>query len=542
MSITQIDGALLCRMLTNGWRNLRRNVATVDDLNVFPVPDGDTGTNMSLTLGGGVRSITDETADAGEMMRRFSRGTLLSARGNSGVILSQFVRGFAEAARDRATLSPQDFSAAMEGGVQCAYRAVLQPVEGTILTVMREATEKLRDSTVSDFTEAFALLTSEMKRSLARTPELLPVLKEAGVIDSGGAGLLCIFEGMEMALHGEVVDDSDVATEPILSSATFGSFGADSVLEFGYCTEFILQLMHAKTDISAFRITEMTGFLENIGESVVAVQDGDLVKVHVHTFRPEEVLAFARRFGEFVTIKIENMSVQHSEVMEKKREKSRYAIVAVTSGAGIAAYFREIGVTAIVEGGQTQNPSTEDFLRCFRSLWAEHIVVLPNNSNVVMAAQQAAELYDDADVRVLPTKSIAEGYSALSMMDLGCETVEELIEGMSAYLSGVTSGYVTTATRDTCWDGLTVHRGDYIGLDDDTIRSVAADKVSAVLELLARLPNMEDKQVLTAFVGADVREEELEAFQAALSAQYPLLETGFVSGGQEIYSFLLCIE
>lgn len=541
MSIMQIDGVLLCRMLTNGWRNLRRNVATVDDLNVFPVPDGDTGTNMSLTFGGGVRAVSEELADVGELMRTFSRGTLLAARGNSGVILSQFVRGFAETVREKPSLSPQDFSSAMEGGVQCAYRAVLQPVEGTILTVMREASEKLHGSAVSDFSEAFALLTAEMKRSLARTPELLPVLKEAGVIDSGGAGFLCIFEGMELALHGETVDDSEAAAEPLLPTAS-GSFGADSVLEFGYCTEFILQLLHSKTDIAAFRIREMTDFLESVGESIVAVQDGDLVKVHVHTFRPEEVLAFARRFGEFVTVKIENMSVQHSETVEKQREKSRYAIVAVTSGAGIASYFREIGVTAIVEGGQTQNPSTEDFLRCFRNLYAEHIVVLPNNSNVIMAARQAAELYDGSDVRVLPTKSIAEGYSALSMMDLSCETVDELIDGMTAYLSGVTSGYVTTATRDTRWDGLTIHKGDYIALDDDTILAAADDKVTAALELLARLPNMSEKQVLTAFVGADVTAEEQEAFQTALAERYPLLETGFVNGEQALYSFLLCIE
>lgn len=543
MSITQIDGARLYRMLTNGWRNLRRNVETVDDLNVFPVPDGDTGTNMSMTLGGGVRAASEQIAEVGELMRLFSRGTLMSARGNSGVILSQFVRGFAESVQGKSALLTGDLLTAMEGGVHCAYQAVFQPVEGTVLTVMREATEKLRSSTYSDFSEGFALLIEEMKHSLARTPDLLPVLKEAGVIDSGGAGFLCIFEGMEMELRGVSVDDSEAADEPILTAApTATAFGPDSVLEFGYCTEFILQLLRAKIEPSAFRLSEMTEYLETVGNSIVAVQDGDLVKIHVHTFEPENVMAFARRYGEFVTIKIENMSVQHNEVMEKQREKSRFAIVAVTSGAGIAEYFREIGATAIVEGGQTQNPATEDFLRAFQSLWAEHIVVLPNNSNVVLAAQQAAGLYDKADVRVLPTKSIAEGYSALSMMDLSCESVEELIAGMSAYLGGVTACSVTTATRDTHWDGLSIRKGDYIGLDNETIRSCATDKVTAAIELLQNLPDIDEKQVVTVFVGADATSEEADALQEALAERFPLLETGFVSGGQEVYCFLLCVE
>lgn len=546
MNSTQISGRLFGLMLTNGYRNLKRNIEVIDNLNVFPVPDGDTGTNMTMTLGGGISTITGEECAVGTLMRRLSRGTLLSARGNSGVILSQFVRGMANAAESKSALLVPDFVELMRSGVDCAYGAVIRPVEGTILTVMREGAELLQRQldSIADFEDCFRRLIAQMKYTLNKTPELLPVLKEAGVIDSGGAGLICIFEGMEMALRGELLDEADAAeAAPTFLQTGAAAFGPDSVLEYGYCTEFILQLLHAKTDIAAFRLAPVIAALEEMGDSLVAVQDGDLVKVHIHSFEPEKVLAYARQFGEFVTIKIENMSVQHNESMaQQPPEKQPYAVVAVTSGAGVADYFSQIGVNLCIEGGQTQNPSAEAFLQAFDQLHAEHILVLPNNSNVVMTARQAAALCPQADVQVIPTRSIAEGYSALSMMDPTASTVEELVRSMSDAIHCVTTGYVTTATRDTCMNGLEIHRGDWIGLDDETIRAVSGDKCSAALTLLRNLPDISDKQVLTAFVGKDVSEAELQQLQSALAADFPLLESGFVRGGQEVYAFIFSVE
>ncbi len=549
MKHTKLDSTLFGNMLLGGYRYLKRNCDTIDDLNVFPVPDGDTGTNMTMTLGGGV-SVGNDALRVDTLMQAFSRGTLFSARGNSGVILSQFVRGFAIGCEGKDALSLSDFSDAFTSGVKYAYESVIKPVEGTMLTVMRETGEHLARNcqNYGDFEECFADIKTEMNRSLAHTPELLPVLKEAGVIDSGGAGFLCIFEGMEMALGGVNVEDSDDISLSQLNAPTVTTaFGPDSQLEYGYCTEFILQLQNTKTDIPSFDIKPFIAYLETLGDSIVAVADGGIVKVHIHSFTPEKVIEYARRFGEFITVKIENMSVQHNEATAVKEQSApaqhtKYAVCAVASGEGVCEYFREIGVSQIINGGQTNNPSSEDIIAAFEKLNCDHIIVLPNNSNIVMTAQQAAELYGKCDVRVIPTKSIAEGYSALSMMDLSADTVEEVIDGMTAYLGDVTTGYVTTATRDTRMNGVEVKRGDYIGLDNNTILSATNDKVSAALDMLKNLPDIDDKQVITVFSGADVTAEELDTLKAGISSAFPLIETGYISGGQEVYSFILAIE
>lgn len=549
MKHTELDSTLLGAMLRGGYLYLKRNTDTIDDLNVFPVPDGDTGTNMTMTLGGGVSARSD-TARVDTLMQAFSRGTLFSARGNSGVILSQFVRGFGIGCEGKETLNISDFADAFASGVKYAYESVIKPVEGTMLTVMRETSEYLSENfdNFADFESCFDGMKNAMKRSLAHTPELLPVLKEAGVIDSGGAGFLCIFEGMEMALLGMNIDDiADDIVPTLGTSAAVSSFGPDSELEYGYCTEFILQLQNSKTDIQCFSIKPVIEYLETLGDSIVAVADGDIVKVHVHTFTPEKVIEYARRFGEFISVKIENMSVQHSEVVAAKeqsepREHTRYAVAAVASGDGITEYFSEIGVSEIITGGQTNNPSIEDLICAFDKLDCDHIIVLPNNSNIVMTARQAAELYDKCDVRVIPTKSIAEGYSALSMMDLSADTVDELIDGMTSYLGDVTTGYVTTATRDTEMNGVRVKRGDYIGLDNSSILCATNDKVSAALGILKNLPDIDDKQVITVFSGADVTTDELDTLKSKIAAAYPLIETGYINGGQEVYSFILAIE
>ena len=537
-----LDGICLSSMLQNGYHNLVRNMEVINELNVFPVPDGDTGTNMAMTLGGGINAA-QPTEEVGAYLKGFARGTLLSARGNSGVILSQFIHGFAEALKEKHAVSLEDFTLAVEQGVADAYHAVIKPTEGTILTIVRQAAAFLRGHTYESFEDCLKELIGDMRKTLAETPELLPVLKEAGVVDSGGAGLLCIFEGMEAALRGELIEETSAADTSLLQAAHTGDFGPDSVLEYGYCTEFILQLMNAKTDLSTFDLQPMIDFLQQVGDSIVAVKNGDIVKVHVHTFQPEKVIAYARQFGEFVTFKMENMSVQHNEVVAKQTApKEKYAVVAVVSGEGFEQYFKEIGVKVTVSGGQTQNPSAEDFLKAFDEANAEHIVVLPNNSNIVLTAQQAAQLYTGAEVHVIPTKSLAEGYSALSMMDLFADTAEELLESMTCCLGGITTGSVTTATRDTLMNGVSVKEGDYIGLADSRICSAADSPVEAAMEMLAALPDIEDKQVLTVFYGKDLTQKALSELQERVEEAYPLFETGYIYGGQEVYPLIMAIE
>ena len=409
-----------------------------------------------------------------------------------------------------------------------------------MLTVLREGGEFLSHTKFSDFTDCFSQLLVQLRRSLQHTPDLLPVLKEAGVVDSGGAGLVCIVDDMRMYLDGEFINETD--THVTANFSPMGTFDENSTLEYGYCTEFILQLQHIKTKIDTFSLTDMTAALQNMGDSVVTVQDGSLIKVHVHTFTPEKVLAYARLFGEFVTIKIENMSVQHSEVQNKRPEKQPYAIVSTATGDGMTRFFKEVGVTEIVNGGRTNNPSTEAFLEAFSKVNADHILVLPNDSNVILTAKKAASLYENATVHVLPTHSLAEGFSALSMMDLAADTVEQLIEDMTAGLGNVTTGYVTTATRDAHLNGISITKGDWMGLEKDTVYVATDNPLDAALALFAALPNMDDKQVVTAFFGKDVTDGEREALEEAFSQAYPLTEIGFIDGGQDVYRYIFAIE
>jgi len=541
MPIEALDGSLLYRILENGYRNLRRNMTVIDDLNVFPVPDGDTGKNMTMTIEGGIIKAKNRTGMACEIMQDIASGTLLSARGNSGVILSQFVRGLASGMPDHAELTTADFVVAMHSGVEKAYDAVANPVEGTMLTVMREGAESLDGKPFDSFENLFEHLIHAMKVSLRHTPELLPVLKEAGVVDSGGAGLICIFEGIQMGLAGEWIEED---AEPIATynSSLFTEFDPDSLLEYGYCTEFILQIQPSKVDLSTLKVQDIIEKLSDMGDSIVAVLEQTILKVHIHSFEPERVLGFARTMGEFLTIKIENMSVQHSETVAPKKDPVKYAVVATASGEGIIDYFKQIGAAAVIDGGQTNNPSSQDFLTAFETLNAEHIIVLPNDSNIILAANQAAQMYDKSDVRVIPTKSIAEGYSALSMMDLSYDSVEAVIEEMSAYLPDVTTGYVTTATRDAEIDGVAIGKGHFIGLTPKHIYCDGTDKIDVAMALFAAIPEMADKQVMTVFVGKDVTPAEQDRFSDAFSEAYPLMEIGFIEGDQDVYSFIFAIE
>ncbi len=541
MSIEALDGVSLFKIIENGYRNLRRNMSVIDDLNVFPVPDGDTGKNMTMTIEGGIMKAHREGNNAADTMQEIAQGTLLAARGNSGVILSQFIRGLANGMENKKELSVSDFVLAMRSGVDKAYAAVVNPVEGTMLTVMREGTQAVEDIAVSTYEDLFYQLIRAMKKSLRNTPELLPVLKEAGVVDSGGAGLICIFEGMQMALANEWIEE-DAAPIAAYDASILTDFDPESLLEFGYCTEFILQLQPDKVDLAALDINDVITHLSALGNSIVAVQEQSLIKVHIHSFEPEKVIAYARTLGEFLTIKIENMSVQHNETVPQKKDPLTYAVVATASGQGIIEYFKQIGANAVIDGGQTNNPSAQDFIAAFDTLDAEHIIVLPNDSNIIMAARQAAEIYSKTDVRIIETKSIAEGYSALSMMDLSYDTVEEVIGEMSCYLPDVTTGYVTTATRDAVIDGISITKDHYIGLTPKHIYCDGTDKVDVATEFFTLLPNMSEKQVLTVFTGRDVTPDDLDRLTSKLSQHYPMLEVGIISGQQDVYSFIFAIE
>lgn len=544
MTGQKLDGRQIYNLFLNGYLNLKHNMDTIDELNVFPVPDGDTGKNMTATIEGGVAGANKEETNIGALMDSFSRNTLLAARGNSGVILSQFIRGIAKGTKDKQSITIEEFLYAIKSGVTSAYNSVVKPVEGTMLTVMREGCDSTikQINYIKDINSCLQLLVKGMKKSLKNTPELLPLLKEAGVVDSGGAGIVCIFEGMLMSLSEDYVPMEDFA--PVGSTRVNMNYDPEKLLTYGYCTEFILQLQKSKTDIAAFNIQDMITYLEGLGNSIVAVNEDTIVKVHVHSFEPEKVIAYARTFGELVTIKIENMAVSHNDSHgnEYDTPKVKYAVVAVASGEGIINYFKESGVTAVVDGGQTNNPSAEDFFDAFKKINAEHIIVLPNNSNVVMTAEQAGKMYKEAKVHVIKTKSIAEGYSALSMMDLTLDTVDDVISEMTCYLPNVTTGYVTTATRDALIDGIEILKDDYIGLTNDTILSDSPDKIDAALTLLKNLPDIDDKQVVTAFCGKDVTEEEKNNLCDYLLQMYPMIEIGTIDGMQDIYSFIFAIE
>ncbi len=541
-----IDGTQLHDLFCSGYKNLKNNMTAVNDLNVFPVPDGDTGTNMVQTFGGGLQAVSGNVKSVSEYMQQLSKAVLLSARGNSGVIFSQFIHGLYRGFVGKETIRFSDLSYAFSCSVEDAYSAIVTPTEGTILTVIREAADFLAENgtTFANFESGFDALVKQMKKSLANTPNLLPVLKEAGVVDSGGAGLLCFAEGICAGIRGEVIEstlDFSELSAPKMESLV--NFNADSVLDYGYCTEFVLQLMNYKTDISAFDLAAFKAALEPMGDSIVAVKNDSIVKTHIHTFAPETVLGFARSLGEFVSVKIENMSIQHNETQTAvKKEKIKYAIVTVASGDGIIDYFYNIGADVVIDGGQTNNPSVNAFLDAFDSFDAENIIVLPNNSNIIFTANQAAELYSKNNVHVIPTKSIVEGYSALSMMNLWCDTVDELIADMSSGLDNATTAYVTAAIRDSVLNGVQVKKDEYLGLEDKTLLVSGDDRIQTAFDLINKIAEKSFKEVIILFCGESVTDEETARLEQMLAEKHPTADIGFVKGNQKIYDFIISLE
>ena len=548
MAIKQLDGNTFKTLVANGCQCLINDIDRINALNVFPVPDGDTGTNMKLTIEGGVKAIiNDNEPSIGSMAKKLARAMTLSARGNSGVILSQFFKGLSNGLEDKNVVNAIELTHAFESGVNQAYKVVSKPTEGTMLTVMREATQKAIENknsftSIEDF---YACFINEAHASLDRTPELLPVLKQAGVIDSGGAGYNRIIEGMISALDGNILIAQEEYEKK--QNNSIGHFNADSVLEFGYCTEFILQLQNSKVNVKEFDIKVIVDFLETIGDSIVAFKDDDIVKVHVHTFTPGKVIDFCQRFGEYITFKMENMSVQHSELESIPtevtiKEHKKFAIVAVSSGEGITNAFKELGADEIVSGGQTMNPSSEDFIEAFKRLDAENIIVFPNNKNIIMAAKQAAEAYEDANVVVMNTKSLAECYSALTMLDYSSDNLDEITDNFQMVIDNVVDGSITYAIRDSQIDDINIKKDDYMSFINGKIVASNSSKIEAVKALFNNVEDIEDKEVITLIYGKDVTDEEKNQVIQFLSTSFPSIEVGGIDGLQDIYSFIISIE
>ena len=541
-----ITSTLYADMLRQGAASLYKDKTVVNDLNVFPIPDGDTGDNMYMTLKAGSAATAGKEGSLGETASVAAQGMLLGARGNSGVILSRIFAGLAKGLEGLEKADTAAFAHAMSTAVKEAYSAIPVPVEGTIITVLREAFEAtLADTTLDKY---FETLLSEMQVSLDHTPEKLDVLRQAGVVDSGGAGLLCIFRGMNEALHGIVAsEEATPDSTPAAPALDLSKFTEDSTLEFGYCTEFLLRLTRAKTDIDKFDISEFIAWLEANGESVVAFRDGTIVKVHVHTYHPGEILNHCQQYGEFLTLKIENMALQHHQESNRnnasfKRPKEKYGIVTVAAGEGLIEAFRQIGADVVIPGGQTMNPSTQDFVKAFEQINADNILVFPNNSNIKMAAEQAAGLYKQADVRVIPSSTIGEGYYAIASADRSLDNVDEVIEGAEAIMEAVSTGMISRAIRDAEGDGsVTVVKGDYVGYCEKHILCDAPVREDSALQL-AEAMGAAERDVMLVFTGEEVPADEAERLQATLTARYPNLEIMFNRGQQPIYDyiFVLC--
>ena len=556
-------------MLLSGANNLYNNYPEIDALNVFPVPDGDTGMNMNLTMQSGAKEISNRNDDdIYTIAKVFSKGLLMGARGNSGVITSQIFRGIADGMASKVSIDAYELASAFENGTRVAYKAVIKPVEGTILTVIRESSEYLAkhvDENTS-IEKAFDLLLTEARKSLERTPDLLPVLKEVGVVDSGGAGLIKILEGMQSALNGEFIDKVNATSTDIKGSAQVAADENND--EFGYCTEFIMRLGPDSVK-RPFQRNRFTSVLNSHGNSLVVVQDEDIVKVHVHTLNPGNILSYAQNFGEFVKLKIENMTEQHNEILLNEMNKNNdeksaaaklkeaplsapkekketplkeYALIATSSGKGIDEYFKEIGVDEIVSGGQTMNPSTNDFLEKIEKVHAKTVYLFPNNGNIILAANQARDVLEGkVEVVVIPTKTIMQGIVA--SMNFNPEFDSKInAEEMTNAIDTVKSGSVTFSIKDTEIDGVKVKKDEYMAIKESkNIISSHKNKFDALKDLVKHLVD-EDSSILTILVGNDINDRELKRIEDYYNKEYKNIDCDIKRGDQPVYSFIVGVE
>lgn len=556
MTIQKLNGKDFAQMVLMGANHLSNQSQMIDSLNVFPVPDGDTGTNMNLTMTSGAKEVEKVTEDhVGEVAASFAKGLLMGARGNSGVILSQLFRGFSKSVEGKESLTVNDLGEALEAGVETAYKAVMKPVEGTILTVAKNAAKQgtTTAKNTEDVIEFVEEVLKEAKASLNRTPDLLPVLKEVGVVDSGGQGLVTVYEGFLASLKGEELPQTSTAAPSIdeMVSAEHHKMHQDFMntedIEFGYCTEFMVKFEEDKLKDHPFDEEEYRNTLSEQGDSLLVVSDDDVVKVHIHTEYPGEAMTIGQKYGSLINIKIENMREQHTSIVgekpkkeEKPAKKIPLGIVTVAMGDGIKEMFESLGATVVIEGGQTMNPSTQDIVEAVQQANAENVLILPNNKNIVMAAEQACELVE-FPAKVVPTKTVPQGMSAMLMFNPEGELEANQAE-MTEATNHVKTGQVTYAVRDTSIDGKTIEEGNFMGIQDGDIEAVNPDKMETVKELLKNMIDEEENEILTILQGEEATEEEVQAIESFIEEEYDEIEVEIHKGNQPIYSFIFSVE
>ena len=557
MATNTIDAVLLQKMFIAGAKNLESKKEWINDLNVFPVPDGDTGTNMTLTIMSAAKEVSGITNPTmATLSKAISSGSLRGARGNSGVILSQLFRGFTKEISKLEILDTESLAIATQRATETAYKAVMKPKEGTILTVAKAVSDKAAEVALDtdDLEEAIEKVITHAEYVLSKTPDMLPVLKEAGVVDSGGQGLVVVLRGMLDALTGKVTDFE--ITSPVKKPDSAGK-GAGAAIEdvdikFGYCTEFIIMLdkeFNEKTE------TEFKAFLSSIGDSIVCVALDDIVKVHVHTNHPSQAFEKALEYGQLTKMKIDNMREEHNqkvieksemqkamaqEAMKKSAPLKDYGFITIAPGKGLADIFKGLGVDEVIEGGQTMNPSTEDILKAADNINAKIIYVLPNNGNIILAAQQAADIIEDKKLVVVPSKTVPQGITAMINFEMS-RTEQENAEAMTSSMATVRTGQVTYAVRDTSIDGKEIHKDDILGLADKGLAAVGKDIDATVLELLDTMID-DDSELVSVYYGEDITNEQASGIVASIEEKYPDVDVELQEGGQPVYYYIVSVE
>lgn len=564
MKVVTITDKEFRKMIMAASNRLNNNAEFINSLNVFPVPDGDTGTNMSLSFASGAQYVKESTSTKiGELSSALSKGLLMGARGNSGVILSQVFRGFSKSTAKKQTLSAQDLADAISSGVETAYKAVMKPTEGTILTVARKAAEaaRARVKNSDDCIQVLSDTYEAAKKALAQTPEQLPVLKEVGVVDSGGQGLTFVYEAFFDALSGNESVEADKyqpsvqEMDEMVNAEHHKSVQSKlntADIKYGYCTEIMVRLGDGRLVDSKFDYDKFREHLAEIGDSLLVIADDEVVKVHVHTEHPGDVLSFGQKFGSLVKVKVDNMRLQHETILEKDDQQQEqaeeeipevdtgdYGIISISSGAGLAKMFKSLGVTEILDGGQTMNPSTEDIVAAIKKTHKEKVLVLPNNKNIFMAAQQAAEV-SDASVGVVKTRSISQGLTAMLSFDAISDLTDN-VEMMTEDLDTVISGEVTQAIRDTTLDGQQINKDDYMGIVDGDISVTGKDLYQTTLSMVKTMLE-DDSEIITIIIGEDGDQAEAQKVKEAVLADNDELEIEIHEGDQPLYPYLMSVE
>lgn len=559
MKVTDISASQFQEMVQAGANRLQSNAEFVNSLNVFPVPDGDTGTNMNLSMASGAKEVSDSTSEKiGELADCLSKGLLMGARGNSGVILSQLFRGFSKQIAELDALSANDLAQAFKHGVETAYKAVMKPVEGTILTVARVAADygEKKATTSDDCVEVMSAIVKGGKRALDKTPDLLPVLKEVGVVDSGGQGLLFIYEGFLNALNGEYEGE-----EPFVSPAAMdelvnaehhrsvqGQLSTDDI-KYGYCTEIMVKIGEGPTVESKFDYDTFRNYLNELGDSLLVVNDDEIIKVHVHTEYPGEVMNYGQKFGSLVKVKVDNMRLQHETILNndedenkakaQKQARCAYAIITVAAGSGVKQLFESLGAKYVISGGQTMNPSTEDIIKAIEEVNADQVIVLPNNKNIFMAANQAATVAE-VPVEVVPSKTISQGMSAMLGFNER-QTLNENKEAMEQMLDTVVSGSITHAIRDSSIEGINIKKNDFLGMVDGKIVVSNADILTSAKETLKQMIT-EDTEIITIIIGEDGSQKDAKQLEEIVLAIDSEVEVEIHQGDQPVYPYLFSAE